>query len=160
MTTPSTKPEYPPLLPVGFREMTVKELRELCVTRFPLSKKRAAIMDGLEYVLSCLSLVGVVADVWVDGSFLTEKIEPEDSDIVVCIQSDVYENGSNAQKVAIDWVASNLKADHKCDSYVHVEYAQGHPLQPEGEWMRAYWIKQFGFSRGEEYKGMALIKVS
>src|SRR5205085_763701 len=137
MTTPSSKPEYPPLLPVGFRQMTVEELRDLCVTRFPLSKKRITIMDGLEHVLDHLSLVGVVADVWVDGSFLTEKIEPEDSDIVVCIQSDVYENGSRAQKDTIDWVGSNLKADFKCDSYVHVEYPDGHPLHAEGEWMRA-----------------------
>jgi hypothetical protein len=160
MTTPSSKPEYPPLLSVGFHEMTVEQIRDICVTNFPLSKKRKGIMDNLEHIISCLSLVGIVADVWVDGSFMTEKIEPEDSDIVVCIENGVYDNGTLQQRDTIEWINSNLRADLLCDSYVHVEYPIGHPSHSEGEWLRAYWIKQFGFSRGEEFKGMALVKVS
>ena len=117
-------------------------------------------MDNLERIIDSLSRVSVVADVWVDGSFLTEKVEPEDSDIVVCIQHHVYENGTPDQRDAIDWINTNLKTTLLCDSYVHVEYPVGHPLRATGEWMHAYWIKQFGFSRSEAFKGMALIKVS
>jgi hypothetical protein len=140
--------------------MTVQQVRDICVTKFPSSKNRPAIMDNLEHIIDSLSRVSVVADIWVDGSFLTEKIEPEDSDIVVCIQHHVYENGTAHQRDAIDWINSNLKKTLLCDSYLHVEYPAGHPLHTTGEWMRAYWIKQFGFSRGEEFKGMALIKIS
>lgn len=156
----ASKVEYPPLLPVGFHPMTLGEVRQLCVTRFPLSKTRDKIMHGLEVVIKTLRQEGIVADVWVDGSFLTEKIDPEDSDIVVRIENDVYVKGNPQQKSVIAWINNNLKASLLCDSYVHVEYPQGHALYSEGEWMRAYWIRQFGFSRGEEYKGMAVIQVS
>ena len=140
--------------------MTVDQVRDLCVTKFPLSKNRPAIMDNLEHIIDSLSLAGVAADVWVDGSFLTEKIEPEDSDIVVCIQHHVYENGTSQQRGVINWINSNLKTTRLCDSYVYVEYPPGHPLHAIGEWMRAYWIRQFGFSRGDEFKGLALIRIS
>jgi hypothetical protein len=158
----SGKVEYPPLLSVGFHEMTVKEVRTLCVDRFPLSKKRDDIMTKLESVIDTLRKEKVEADVWVDGSFLTEKIDPEDSDILLHVQGDFYDNAAPEQRKAIDWVNSNLKATHLCDSYVHFEYPKGHVWHATGEWMKAYWIKQFGFSRppDEEFKGMALIRLS
>jgi hypothetical protein len=160
MTMPPSKLEYSPLLPVGFHQMTIEALRDLCVKKFPSSKSRPTIMDYLEGIINSLAHLNVVADVWVNGSFLTEKIEPADSDIVVCIQHHVYENGTPAQQNMINWINTNLKAALLCDSYILVEYPQGHPLHTEGEWMRAYWIRQFGFSRGVQFKGMALIKVS
>jgi len=57
--------------------MTLDALRELCVTPFPLSNTRPAIMAGLEQLLQDLINYGISADVWIDGSFLTEKIDPK-----------------------------------------------------------------------------------
>jgi hypothetical protein len=161
MTTPSSKPEYPPLLPVGLHPKTVEEIRDMCVKAFPLSKTRKKIMDGLEAVINTLSNEKVAAQVWVDGSFLTEKIEHEDSDVVLVIENDVYVNGTAKQKQLIEVISLNLKnTQYLCDSYVHIEYPQGHALYWHGEWMRAYWIRQFGVSRGKEDKGMAVVTVS
>ena len=36
----AAKPEFPPLLPVGLHDMTLDELRALCVTPFSLSERR------------------------------------------------------------------------------------------------------------------------
>ena len=156
----SNKPEFPPLLAPGLYPMTLEEVRKLCVNAFPSSRTRPEIMVGLESVVGKLTQTGIVAEVWIDGSFLTEKTDPVDADIVLRVQGEVYDRGSSGQRAVLDWVQRvDLKPSYHCDSYVFYEYPEGHPLYWEGEYLRAYWIKQFGFSRGDEFKGLAVIKV-
>ncbi len=112
----SGKVEYPPLLTVGFHVMTVKEVRTLCVESFPLSKTRDGIMTKLETIIDTLGKEKIEADVWADGSFLTEKIDPEDSDILLHVQGDYYDNATPEQRKVIDWVNSNLRTTHLCDN--------------------------------------------
>lgn len=153
------KREFPPLLPPGFHPMTLMDVHGLCVAPFKLSTTRATIMLGLEAVVDRLRRDGVEGELWVDGSFLTEKIEPEDVDVVMVVSSDHLSTATAQQLYAVDWLKSDLKPSHRCDSYVLVAYPLGHSLAGYGEWMRAYWIKQFGFSRGDEFKGMPVVKV-
>jgi hypothetical protein len=116
-------------------------------------------MDGLEAVVAKLTAERIEGEVWIDGSFLTEKIDPDDSDIVVAVTGVFLSAATPAQKTLMNWIESNLKGSHRCDSYLHVEYPAGHDLAGYSEWMRAYWIRQFGFSRGDDFKGMALVRV-
>ncbi len=155
--TPSGKPEYRALLPLGRHEMTLAELRQLCVDHFPLSVTRPAIMGGLERVAEKLRLEVVEGEVWVDGSFLTEKANPEDVDIVVRCSGQFYEAATPEQKNAVDWLLSDLKNTYLCDSYFFFEWPEGHANRWLGEYMHSYWMRQFGFSRGNEMKGIAVI---
>jgi hypothetical protein len=133
----------------------------MCVTAFKDSKSRPAIMRGLEEVVGELSAGGVKADLWVDGSFLTQKIDPEDVDLVLRLPGDFYDNGTKEQKLLIEWFVSGmLKSSHKCDAYVWFEYSEGHPLHEKGEARRAYWLKQYGYSRGMEQKGIAVLQLT
>jgi hypothetical protein len=136
------KPEFPPLLPPGFHLMTLAGVRQLCVVAFPLSTTRAAIMDGLESVIAKLAAERIEGEVWIDGSFLTRKIDPSDSDIVVAVKGDFVSAATPDQKAVMNWIESNLKGSHRCDSYLHVAYPAGHDLAGYSEWMRAYWIRQ------------------
>lgn len=79
------KEEFPPLLEPGFHVTTLADLRSGCVTAFPLSKSRAQIMDGLEKFVDMLRSEGIVGDLWIDGSFMTQKLDPEDVDIVLSV---------------------------------------------------------------------------
>lgn len=156
----SAKLEFPPLLPAGLHPKSLAEVRGLCVNAFPLSTTRAAIMADLEKAVQRLVAVRIRADVWVDGSFLTEKINADDVDIVVCAQGAVYDGGSAEQREALDWVKSNLKYSQGmlCDSYVFYTYPESDSLYWVGEMMRAYWMKQYGFNRTEDYfKGIAVV---
>lgn len=130
--------------------MTLTELKALCVDRFPTSTTRAAIMEGLERVLAQLTQTGLQAEAWIDGSFLTEKIDPEDSDIVVRVTPDDIGQITPEQALAIEWLHGDLRQDHRCDSYFFVELH---------EWLRAYWIRQFGFSRDNVLKGIAVVNL-
>jgi hypothetical protein len=146
--------------------MTVEQVRALCVGRFPLSRTRDKIMTGLETVIAALRREGVVGEVWVDGSFLTEKIDPKDSDILLHVEGDFYDNATPEQRRVIDWVKDeDLKTPHDCDSYVYFDYPTGHPWYWLGVYMLAYWIRQYGFSRDDasgtpQYiKGLAAIRL-
>ena len=154
------KEEFPPLLEAGFHVMSLAELRSRCVTAFPLSKSRSQIMDGLEKFVGMLRSEGIVGDLWIDGSFVTQKLDPEDGDIVLCVEWSFYENGTDTQQAIVDLVAvAPFKSDYFCDAYLLWAYSEEDELRAWGEWERAYWIRQFGFSRGIDKKGMALIQL-
>jgi hypothetical protein len=158
---PVRGPDYPSLLPLGWHPMTLSELRRLCVDAFPLSATRETLMAGLETVADRLVTASIVGNLWVDGSFVTEKINPADTDILLEVNaSSMYDNGSQEQKDAIDWIIGNLKnTSLKCDSYHHFIYPATHLLFQEVEWWRAYWMRQFGFSREVDPKGIVVISI-
>jgi uncharacterized protein DUF6932 len=98
----------------------------------------------------------VYGELWVDGSFMTEKIDPNDADIVLLLRAEAYESYSATQRAVVDWLLSNLKQSHRVDSYVGFAYPLGHASHAEGEFMRAYW--QYGFDRDEDMKGIAAVQ--
>ena len=154
---PSGQPEFPPLLPTGLHTMTIPALRQMCSGNFPLSATRADTMAGLEQITDRLHNDAIVGEIWVDGSFLTEKIDPADVDIVLRIQADVYDNGTPQQRAAIDWLDSDLKGSHHCDSYFFMEYPPGHRLHSFGQDMYDYWMRQWGVARDNVMKGIAVL---
>ena len=140
--------------------MSIGVLRQQCVDRFPLSKTRSKIMAGLTEVIERLIQYRVVGELWVDGSFLTEKINPGDVDIVLRVQSSVYDNGTREQRRVVDWIGGNLKECDLCDSYVFYEFPKDDPDYLLGKQMRDYWSKWFGHSRGRTPKGIAVIELN
>lgn len=157
--TITTDMEHPPILPLGRHIMTLEQLRAVCVGKFPDSTTRTRIMDGLDQIVNQLQAAGIAAEVWVDGSFLTAKRDPNDSDIVLRIPASGYENGTDEQRRILDWVRSNLKNDHLCDSYIFYVYPSNDERAVLNDYNHAYWIRQFGFSRGQELKGIAVIQL-
>lgn len=118
-------------------------------------------MLGLEKVIGDLRTAGIVGELWIDGSFLTQKIDPDDVDVTLRLMSDAYGKMTVEQKSAISsFVDESTKRNFRCHSFVYVEYPPGHPLYWEGEWRKSYWIRQWGFSRANEMKGIALVSLS
>lgn len=153
----SDKPEFPPLLPAGLQPMSVAELKALTVESFPLSASRSVIFTGLENLLAELNRWAIQAEVWIDGSFLTQKIDPEDCDLVVRLDSEFVERCSPEQFQVLSWINSNLKATLLCDSYVFAEWPEGHEGHAAGAALRADWLRWFGHDRRGGAKGMAVI---
>src|SRR5690242_5545325 len=103
-----SKPDFPPLLKEGFHSMTLAALRKLCVDNFSLSATRNHIMTELEAVCLSMSLALIKAEVWIDGSFVTKKIDPMDVDLVVVIQHGA--NGAPQQQDLLTRVANKTIA--------------------------------------------------
>ena len=60
---------------------------------------------------------------WIDGSFVTSKLNPNDIDIVTFLNAENYEK--NSLKL-IDFQGSKLKLEQKLDCYFVKEYPFGH----------------------------------
>jgi uncharacterized protein DUF6932 len=157
---PVSPPDFPCMFPVGFHRLSVADVEQVCVDLFPISNTRRPIMDGLAQFLQRVLDAKILGEMWTNGSFLTEKIDPSDVDIIVRIDADaIYDHGTAEQRDAIDWVIANQKATLKCDSYVLMEYPAGHPLHVEGQWWYSWWHRQWGFSREDDPKGIVVISL-
>ncbi len=116
-------------------------------------------MAGLAEVIERLIHHRVAGELWVDGSFLTEKINPGDVDIVLRVPSSVYDDGTSEQRETIDWIGENLREHNLCDSYVFPEFPENDPNYFLGKQRRDYWSNLFGYSRSQAPKGIAVIEL-
>lgn len=98
-------------------------------------------------------------ELWLDGSFLTEKIDPKDIDIVLRINAEIYNSGDADTRAIIDWVIENQKLALHCDSYVLFQYDKNSPLHTEGQSLYSYWLSQWGISREGDPKGIAVLSL-
>ncbi|HEY1602478.1 MAG TPA: hypothetical protein VGG64_22940 [Pirellulales bacterium] len=157
----SNKDEFPPLLPDGFHVMTASELRALAVDekRFPGSSSRAALMGRLEHIIAVLREKRIDGELWIDGSFLTEKIDPDDIDISLRIQAAAYDNGSPDQVQTIDWMTGLWQTD-SIDGYLHLEWPIGHPNHSVGLGNFEYWKRQWGRGRNGTPKGIVVVNLA
>jgi hypothetical protein len=101
------KPEFPPLFPPEMRPFTLPELRVLCVDGFPLSDSRDLLMSCLEHAFAVLEQSGIVGELWVDGSFLTHKIDPDDVDLVLAMDAAFVDSASPEQREVMTWFADH-----------------------------------------------------
>jgi hypothetical protein len=157
------KPEFPPLLAPGFHSIDLAGVYRLCVAgkRFELSVSRKAVFEGFRQVVEALNQAGVNGQLWIDGSFVTEKIDPHDVDMLLHVQSSEYDGDADKREV-ISWATSpELLESHSCDSYCWVEYSSGHPLALQNNADRQYWSDWFGFSRPPQRtpKGIAVLSL-
>ena len=150
------KAEFPPLLAAGLHEMLLPAIRQLCIDAFPLSATRAGLMAAIEAICNSLSTALIHASVWIDGSFMTQKIDPADIDLAVRFLYAALPSPGPEQQALLNRIAS--KQFPGCDSYIFIEYPEGHPLHAAGDMMRAYWQRQFGFTRRDEFKGIAVVR--
>ena len=119
-------------------------------------------MRSLESLVAGLSSAAVKAQVWIDGSFLTKKIDPDDVDLLVVIQEQDFSMGMTIpvkRDALMHIVKQEFTIPAKCDSYLSIEYPPGHIRHALGQKQRVYWLKQFGESRSGEKKGIAFLDV-
>jgi uncharacterized protein DUF6932 len=160
VTPPVTPPDLPPLFPVGFHRLTIENVEQVCVDQFPLSTIRATIFGVLTTFVQTLEAAQIAGELWADGSYLTEKINPKDIDLVLRVDGALYNSGTPEQRQAIDWVIANQKLTLRCDSYAFFEYPPGDSLHDEGQWWYSYWHRQWGFSRESDLKGIVVLSLS
>ena len=63
-------------------------------------------MAGLRNMVQKLEAEGIEADLWVNGSFLTKKIDPEDADIALRISEAALVGAMPNQKAVLDWFST------------------------------------------------------
>jgi len=158
---PRPKPEFPPLLQQGLHRVDLASLRALTVDRFTLSVTRARLWSNFQEVVDDLIRVQISCDIWIDGSYLTEKIDPEDVDFVVDIPVDMAISPSAEQWLILsDLSQQKFKSSHDLHSFVMFSAPPMHALGGNSIVQHQQWEKDFGFSFvGRVPKGIAVLEV-
>ena len=72
-----------PLLAPGFHEITPAQIESIFLDTMPMSVRGPMLVAGLLHFLNDLAATKVKCEVWIDGSFTTDKLEPNDVDVLV-----------------------------------------------------------------------------
>jgi hypothetical protein len=143
--------------------MSLQDLEELCVTRFATSRTRHTLLQNFCAILQRIVGARIDGEVWVDGSFLTEKIDPGDIDFFVNIAPHYYESGTGDQTDIIEWLIAREnepKTKYRCDCDVGIVYPEESPDRYIWEQVSTQWRRLFGFSvKAGEPKGIALLRL-
>lgn len=136
------KQEFPPLLPRGFYPLSIEEMKALCVRDFPLSTSRADMMAGFEVIYEQARALGLHGDFWIDGSFLTQKIEPDDIDFIFLTPADFYNSGTAEQRAFLDWLINtedDPKKSFRCHTDTVLIYEKAHPEHERSLQVTKHW---------------------
>jgi hypothetical protein len=148
------KEEFKPLLEPGFHDLNFEDLEVRFVKPFNSSTSRKTVMGEFSNWVNKFKELGLKAEIWINGSFLTEKINPKDIDVVVFINSKEIRELSAENKVKLSVLTNEKLTDEErkiciCDTYL--EFAE----DPFG---RKYWEnKVFGISLKKVPKGIVRI---
>lgn len=155
--------EFPPLLAPGLRNMSLAELKILAVDNFPHSTARKSLWNSfVDLVVTPLANQGLACSIWVDGSFLTEKIEPNDIDFVVDFPEWILTQSTPQQQALIEQLNDkHFRRFNKLHSFVMYNAPAGHIAYARSVTAHEQWKKDFGQSYiGREPKGIAVIEVA
>ena len=124
-------------------ESSVFEIEEVFVGPFPHSETRQLIFDNyLNYLDEFQRLITFNFTHWLDGSFMSKKIDPNDLDFVAFIDYRIYE-----QKEEQIFRIVEKYGYLKLDNFVSQIFPINHPRHAEMEHFQQYWTDLFSSSR-------------
>lgn len=154
------KVDWPPLLAPGRHYKTLSEIRDLCVDGFTGAAfaVREKLFHSFEQVFQDLLLANIACQIRVDGSFVTEKPEPGDVDVIVAIDLDVMDLLSDQQRSVVDNINS-YDDYYKLDISAYTAYPRGHPFFG-GLFDADTVTSDYGIENGEAFlKGIAVMRL-
>lgn len=145
--------DHPPLLPPGIHDVSTADLNNHFLSAFAQSSTRRGLIDGLQLFIGELRQIPVTFEMWLDGSFVTEKLDPNDIDLVVFADPFALNtlDSQNQSKLTGLFDRQTSRSIFGCDVLFS-------PLGDEN--MRSYWRGWYGFDRNENPKGLARIVVT
>jgi uncharacterized protein DUF6932 len=116
-------------------------------------------MKDLWTMCGCLRRWGVGEELWIDGSFLTEEIDPKDVDLVLVLPERFEDTATDEQLGVWDWWDDGHEAGEllKCDTFILAKLPIADPEFAEFARQEAGWKKWFGTNRQGRAKGIGRI---
>jgi hypothetical protein len=147
-------------LDAGLHPMDLNEIENVFVTPFPHSSTRKIIMEGFRRHTS--DLVDIIKEYiqFLDGSFVSNKNDPGDIDLVCFINGDLIDALSpvDQEKIRELFSGPRTKSTHHCDAYFCVFYPETHPQYEFYRSKRKYWMGEFGYDRADTPKGIVVVE--
>jgi len=148
------KPCYPSLLTPGIHDMDLQGAHELCCEQFASATTRRHIWSRFLVFLKLLMETRGEFEVWVDGSFTTQKPDPGDVDVVVFFDPVWLQGQPPPFTMAFERFAKAIKENQ-------IRYSTDARFCPSNDMnMRSYWRGWYGFDREETPKGIIRLTIS
>lgn len=128
-------------LPQGRHSVTVDEFYEQFVTAFPSSKTRERLYRRWARHREALSSVLPVQAQWIDGSYVTSKVDPSDIDMVSVMDGEAYDRLAPTVRSLVEPLIAGkaTKAVWGMDSYPVFRWPEGHPLEAASQLAELEW---------------------
>lgn len=145
------------MLPAGLHDCSVEDFIAVFVDNFPTSQRRKIIVDTLWDFAQDVFAIGIPCEFWVDGSFVTTKVNPNDADLVLFMQI------PNMNILGPQLAAFRQKYAGVLDIYFAYAVSSENQQQANpADYQkfvnnRNYWRGQFGFDRTDSPKGIVRI---
>lgn len=143
------KQDYPPILRPGIHAMTLDQIRQTFVSPLPEAAPRLRLFSLFDQWLARLRQLNVTGTLWLDGSFVTRKPNPDDLDCILWNPSFVGPV-SEESKIEVRGMIDRTfaKAQYGIDLYIAI------PGPDRKMASEAYWRGLFGFQHdGRSAKG-------
>lgn len=151
--------DHAPLLAPGRHYMDLMGVKRMCLDPFPGSPTRRSLYYAFEELLQRFLVEKIPCEFWVDGSFLTQKIDPQDVDVAIKIDHDVTSSLTASQRLLVD-DANEAEFIKGIDSYVFVALPRHHEHFGTALDERETWAEQFGLEHSERWcKGLAVLRL-
>lgn len=157
-------------LPPGSHEVTFDNAKEVFVNAFPDSKTRLQNWNCfIEYIKNLINLGIKDMQLWIDGSFVTNKTNPNDIDCVIYIDIQIL-NSLNVQQQSIlsdVLIPGNvesreiIKDAFHTDPYLLLDLVDvpSHPAYDIMMARKTYWENWWGHDRQGNAKGYIILSV-
>ena len=141
---------YDPIYQAGIHSKTEPEIQSELIDCFNDNSTRATIWSRFNTFLDEVRKIGIDFEVWLDGSYVTDKEEPADIDAVFFFRQADLNNLDNTQTKYVEFLFGKptkhiIKARYQSDVFLA-------PLEDQN--LRSYWRGWFGFTRTEVPKGI------
>jgi hypothetical protein len=153
------KPESAPLLPPGRHLRTLTELQILCLDNFGRPSTRDQIFAALELLIDDLTVWNIPCELWIDGSFLTEKHDPDDADLTVLIEDEVFNTLDSSLQDHLMLNIDQKNYHPKLHAFLLVTKPRGHPEFDVARRYEMEWAEWWQVSRDGWVKGLAVIRL-
>jgi hypothetical protein len=116
-------------------------------------------MQGIKHVVDRMKNLSIPGSLYIDGSFLTQKIDPKDVDFVLISSTDLIKNATPAQDEFFSAIAEQrFLQEHHCDSYLTWYVPEDSTDLDTYATRRQGWLEWFGHDRNKKPKGIAVIE--
>lgn len=144
----------------GLYPMDLNEIENILVTPFPHSSTRPSVMSGFRRHTADLQALVDEYTQFIDGSFVSNKNDPGDIDLVCFIDGDKVDALSPPQQAMLRELLLGpvTKASHYCDAYFCPSYPDTHANYDSYRSKRKYWMGEFGYDRFDVPKGIVVVE--
>jgi hypothetical protein len=138
--------EFGSLFPAQRNELNLHLFKQIFVDEFRESQTRNNIFEGFQaFLLDFSNFVNDSYDIWIDGSFVTKKLNPNDIDVVFILDARVLEQ--KGKEIETLFRSNEAKQKYSVDAYTIAKYDESSSKYFLYQSEKAYWANWFGYSR-------------